>query len=191
MRHRRDHDQGFNGRCPAVSELRSDLQAAGIAEYDDLGRRADFHALRHTFITTAAATGAPQAVDQLLARHSDAQLTQRVYTDAAQLPTRVAIDSMPRFDLPVALGRLAADHHRRHGPRDGTLGRDAAGRFVSDRVAATDSGDRSQPIVCQRISSDLTLSVASSRGFSKNSVSTTIANRFSGGKCRFPPETAG
>ena len=60
--------------------IRAVLEAAEIPyEVDD--RKADFHALRYTFITNLIKAGEPPAYVQRLARHSDINLTYRVYTD--------------------------------------------------------------------------------------------------------------
>ncbi|MEZ5952113.1 MAG: tyrosine-type recombinase/integrase [Planctomycetaceae bacterium] len=59
--------------------IRAVLEAAEISyEVDD--RKADFHALRYTFITNLIKAGEPPAYVQRLARHSDINLTYRVYT---------------------------------------------------------------------------------------------------------------
>ena len=56
------------------------LRAAEIPyEVDD--RKADFHALRYTFITNLIKAGETPAYVQRLARHSDINLTFRVYAD--------------------------------------------------------------------------------------------------------------
>ncbi len=60
--------------------IQHDLKAAGIA-YDVEGRKADFHSLRYTFITNAIKSGELPATVQRLARHSDINLTFRVYAD--------------------------------------------------------------------------------------------------------------
>lgn len=59
--------------------LRADLAAAGI-EYEVDGRFADFHSLRHTFITNLARAGVSPRTAQKLARHSDIKLTMEAYT---------------------------------------------------------------------------------------------------------------
>ena len=77
----------------AAEMLRMDLEAAGIPYVDSVGRYADFHAQRHTYITVAGRS-LPPKMAQLLARHSDYRTTER-YTHlqlhdkglaAAQLP---------------------------------------------------------------------------------------------------------
>lgn len=60
--------------------IQHDLKAAGIA-YEVDERKADFHALRYTFITNAIKSGEHPAAVQRLARHSDINLTFRVYAD--------------------------------------------------------------------------------------------------------------
>lgn len=60
--------------------LQRDLAMAKIDYVDAHGRYADFHALRHTFITNLALAGVPLAIAQRLARHSDPKLTATRYT---------------------------------------------------------------------------------------------------------------
>ncbi len=72
--------------------VRADLEAAGIPYKDQLGRYADFHSLRHTFITNLAHSGVHPKTTQLLARHSTIDLTMNIYThaDLNELATAVA-----------------------------------------------------------------------------------------------------
>jgi len=55
--------------------MRKDLEAAGIPCRDASDRVADFHALRHTFITRLARSGVAPAVAKSLSRHSGPTLT--------------------------------------------------------------------------------------------------------------------
>lgn len=55
--------------------LRKDLEAAGIPYRDASDRVADFHALRHTFITRLVRSDVAPAVANSLARHSGPTLT--------------------------------------------------------------------------------------------------------------------
>lgn len=72
--------------------VRVDLKAAGIEARDADGRVADFHALRHTFITRLARAGVmPQAAQQL-ARHSDVNLTMEFYTHLTDAERAAAIE---------------------------------------------------------------------------------------------------
>ena len=59
------------------------------------GLYADFHSLRHWFITGLARAGISSKMAQTLARHSDIRLTLGVYTHI-ELPDRsAAIESLP------------------------------------------------------------------------------------------------
>jgi integrase len=60
--------------------LRQDLETAGIDYVDENGRYADFHSLRHTFLTNLAMSGVHPKIAQSLARHSDINLTMNRYT---------------------------------------------------------------------------------------------------------------
>src|SRR5260370_4865456 len=75
--------------------LRIDLDAAGIAYRDEEGRVADFHALRHSYITLLSRSGVSPKVAQELARHSDIRLTMNVYTHTGLFDLAGAVDSMP------------------------------------------------------------------------------------------------
>ncbi len=61
--------------------LREDLDAAGIDwREDDRGAVLDFHAPRHTYGTMLAAAGVHPKAAMDLMRHSDINLTMRLYT---------------------------------------------------------------------------------------------------------------
>ncbi len=60
--------------------MQYDLEAVGIPYVDEMGRVADFHALRHSYITVLAQAGVHPRVAQALARHSDIELTMKRYT---------------------------------------------------------------------------------------------------------------
>src|SRR5690606_9317585 len=62
----------------AARMIKADLAAAGIEYQTDEGF-ADFHALRHTFITMLHASGMPLGLIMKLARHSDPKLTTKRY----------------------------------------------------------------------------------------------------------------
>lgn len=81
-------------RLPTVEELKADEAAAGIPFVDDCGRRADFHAFRHTFTTMLAQAGVSPQVAKELTRHSDLRLNGH-YTDATKLPLANVVRSLP------------------------------------------------------------------------------------------------
>lgn len=61
----------------AAKLLRGDLKRAGIAYVDASGRYADFHSLRHTFITQLARHGVHPAKAKELARHTESLKANR------------------------------------------------------------------------------------------------------------------
>ncbi|MGP1346818.1 MAG: tyrosine-type recombinase/integrase [Phycisphaerales bacterium] len=85
----------FAGGMPSHHTIDADLERAGIPKLDELNRRIDFHALRHTFITNLHLVGTDQRTAMALARHSDARLTNSVYADASLLPVQHAIARLP------------------------------------------------------------------------------------------------
>ena len=62
---------------------------------DETGRVADFHALRHTFITNLANSGTHPKVAQLLARHSTITLTMDRYTHSMWEQLGDALERLP------------------------------------------------------------------------------------------------
>ncbi len=70
----------FNVPRKAAKMFRADLDDAGVPYFDADGRVADFHALRHTYITNLARGGVHPKVAQQLARHSTITLTMDRYS---------------------------------------------------------------------------------------------------------------
>jgi integrase len=66
-----------------------------LAYVDDAGRYADFHALRHTFISNLAAGGVHPKTAQRLARHSTITLTMDRYTHLRREDLAGALDTLP------------------------------------------------------------------------------------------------
>ena len=75
--------------------LRHDLEAAGIPYVDASGHVADFHALRHSYITALAMSRAPVKVIQSLARHSTPVLTLGTYAHVGLYDQTAALDALP------------------------------------------------------------------------------------------------
>ena len=86
--------------------LRVDLAAAEIPYADAEGRVADFHALRHTFITNLARAGVHPSDAQALARHSTITLTMDCYTHTLRRDHKGIINALP--DLTSEPGRLSS-----------------------------------------------------------------------------------
>ncbi len=83
----------------AFKMLRNDLEAAEIAYVTDAGI-ADFHSLRHTFISNLVAAGVHPKLAQQLARHSTISLTMDRYTHVGLLDVTAALESLPTVTAP-------------------------------------------------------------------------------------------
>jgi hypothetical protein len=81
-------------------ELKRRQESAFLAYEDEEGRFADFHALRHTFLTNLARSGVHPKVAQQLARHSTITLTMDRYSHANQDGQRRAVESLPCLPPP-------------------------------------------------------------------------------------------
>lgn len=79
--------------------LRFDMDAAGVDHKEGIVE-VDFHSLRQCFMTSLARAGVTPKVTQQLARHSDINLTMRVYTKMNDDDERAAVESLP---VPSAL----------------------------------------------------------------------------------------
>ncbi len=79
-----------------------------LAYVDDQGHYADFHALRKTFITNLTRTGAAPKTAQLLARHSDINLTMNTYTMLGVLDQVAAVEALPAVPESKPRPRLRA-----------------------------------------------------------------------------------
>jgi hypothetical protein len=75
--------------------LRVDLEAAGLPYEDASGRVADFHCLRHSYITALAKSNAPVRIIQSLARHSTPTLTLGIYAHVGLFDQSAALDALP------------------------------------------------------------------------------------------------
>jgi len=94
--------------------LRGDLEAAGVAYVDDLGRVLDFHGRRHSFVTNLSR--APSRVARNLARHKTIAMTDR-YTHVRLNDERAALEMLP--DLTT---RPSDEQGRAAGTDDGVVG---------------------------------------------------------------------
>jgi integrase len=82
--------------------LRKDLKVAGISYQDTSNRFADFHALRHTFITNLSNSGVHPKVAQVLARHSTITLTIDRYSHSLLEDQISAISKLPDLSTEVS-----------------------------------------------------------------------------------------
>ncbi len=69
---------------------------SSFLEYEDChGHVVDFHSLRKTFITNLTRSGVTPKTAQLLARHSDINLTMNTYTSLGVLDQAAAVEALP------------------------------------------------------------------------------------------------
>jgi len=78
-----------------------------LSDRDESGRWADFHALRHTFITGLVTGGVNPKVAQTLARHSTIGLTMDRYTHLYAGNLAAALDVLPDLSAPERQTTLA------------------------------------------------------------------------------------
>ena len=64
---------------------------------DSDNKQADFHSLRHSYLSRLGRSGASAKVMQKLARHSTVELTLGRYTHANLHDLAAAVDGMPRL----------------------------------------------------------------------------------------------
>ena len=77
-------------------EEREAMEKTGFLSYrDSEGQQADFHALRHTFLSRLGRSGASAKVMQRLARHSTVGLTLNRYTHAGLFDLQAAVAKLP------------------------------------------------------------------------------------------------
>lgn len=88
---------------PRLPRFRKDQKLAFIPAVDEMGRHADFHSFRLTYCMLLHNSGALPRVAQELMRHSDARLTNSVYTTTSQLPLAHAVSQLPWLGGKVTL----------------------------------------------------------------------------------------
>ena len=78
-----------------ADELQRRLDSDFLCYCNNDGLFADFHSLRHLFITSLERAGVSPKMAQTLARHSDIRLTLGVYTHVELPDCSAAIESLP------------------------------------------------------------------------------------------------
>ena len=122
---------------PGRKRFKSHLLAAGIQPQGADGRVVDFHALRHSFITGLSKAGVSPRVAMELARHSQIDLTMRVYTDGGLLGSADAVNSLPQWTRladPDSQKNLATGTLDDRGTTGGTTGGTKTGSLRLSRV---------------------------------------------------------
>lgn len=92
-------------RGNAAAMFRADVEAAGLPYSDADGRFADFHSLRHSFISNLASGGVHPKVAQTLARHSPITLTMDRYSHVLRGDQAAVLHALP--DLTSAARQTA------------------------------------------------------------------------------------
>ncbi|MGE5607923.1 MAG: tyrosine-type recombinase/integrase [Bacillota bacterium] len=136
---------------PSMAEHRGYLKAAGIPWEDEQGRRADFHALRHTYGTLLSKAGVSPREAMELMRHTDLRLTMKVYTDPRLFDLAGAVEKLP---LPTF--KPAAIAQQANGTDGKAINQDIASVQVADRVATATLHGPSLPPMARSSASDNT-----------------------------------
>jgi integrase len=89
-------------------ELERRKASSFLLARNDAGYVVDFHALRMTFITNLTRSGVAPKTAQLLARHSDINLTMNTYTMLGVLDQASAVQSLPPIPQAGLQGRCAS-----------------------------------------------------------------------------------
>jgi integrase len=79
----------------AADMLKADLRTAKVPYRDERGRVFDFHSTRVQFVTSLARAKVHPRVAQQLARHSDINLTMRVYSKLELDDLGAAVERLP------------------------------------------------------------------------------------------------
>ncbi len=123
---------------PKIEVFYRDLDAAKIPRKDAEKRRADFHALRHSFCSHLAAVGVNPRAAMGLMRHTDPRLTMNTYTDDALLPLREALEKLPSFTPKANLQEARQFAEGTHGRALGNLRGDVGKKGVNPASRGTD-----------------------------------------------------
>ncbi len=119
--------------------IRGDLARAGIAYRDSskLKLVADFHSLRHTYVTMVVQSGATVKACQTLARHSTPVLTIGRYAKASSEELRGAMDRLPSTLDERSTVKTGPQGLATHLPLPG----DGSGRDMADADAIPNGGE--------------------------------------------------
>jgi site-specific recombinase XerD len=105
---------------------RQQREATSFLAYEnELGQVVDFHALRMTFITNLTRSGTAPKTAQMLARHSDINLTMNTYTMLGVLDQAAAVEALP--PIPPGMQTNEAERLRATGT-DGRWAKDSAAK---------------------------------------------------------------
>ncbi len=124
----------FPDGIPSAKKLAKDLTACRIPVIDALGRRVDFHALRHTYATILAQAGIPRRVAMELMRHSDSRLTDKVYVDTTSFSLFGVVTKLD----PPSLSPLASPNAGKSCPKSAKPGKTLASESEAEIAVIAD-----------------------------------------------------
>ena len=108
-------------------------QVSMLTYRDHAGLVADFHSLRHTFISNLARAGVHPKLAQSLVRHSDINLTMSRYTHTTRGEQSEALAALPDLSTPASRELQAT------GTSDAIANADPSANRVACYVAFSDS----------------------------------------------------
>lgn len=120
--------------------IRADLGAAGIL-MDSPEGRADFHSLRHTYVTWLEGSGAGIKTRMELARHASPELTLGRYSHAQPALVRSAVDTLDQQGISSAHPG-AHTHEREQAVGVGVQAGNRSADRTTDRSAEESPKDR-------------------------------------------------
>jgi hypothetical protein len=160
-------------RQHTIDMFRADVEAAGIQYRDDAGLVADFHALRHTFISNLARSRVHPKAAQSLARHSTITLTMDRYSHTLVGEQAEALNALP--DLSASA--------RQDARATGTDGQKIAPDVLASRLAF--QGRFSETSIdgggCDQANGDMDMSVKKNRSSCEESATVAVESSGEGG----------
>ena len=161
-----------------------DLELAGIAKRDALGRVVDVHSLRHCHASLLAQSGVAPAVAQKSMRHSDIRLTMDVYTHVEIEEVAGAVSTLPSHILGGIL-----DHRPRECERpDSQSAPESAPKTVHEGQMVTNPGNLSDASVEEN--ADSTIDVSACPDKRKRPLTTGVNDLFQEREKGFEPSTS-
>ena len=161
-----------------------DLELAGIAKRDGLGRVVDVHSLRHCHASLLARLGVTPAVAQKSMRHSDIRLTMDVYTHVEVEEVAVAVSMLPSHIF------ASIDDARRDFPEkpESRVAPDVAPKTVHEGQIVTNPANLSDAPVEKNV--DSTIDVSACPDKRKRPLTTHVNDLFQEREKGFEPSTS-
>ncbi len=131
-----------------------DLELAGIAKRDALGRVVDVHSLRHCHASLLAQSGVAPAVAQKSMRHSDIRLTMDVYTHVEVAEVAGAVATLPSHILGSILNQRGCES----GTPDSQFAPEFAPKTVQEGQIVTNPGNLSGETADKSVDSTIDVS---------------------------------